>query len=65
MGTEHESAFKVESVWRKVRTEYPDALQDANKISVDDARAQSTTYDNLNQWFDDASKERLDFNRTR
>ncbi len=25
----------------------------AKKISVEDARAQWTTYDNLNQWFDD------------
>jgi hypothetical protein len=56
VGTRHET-FQVESVWRKVRSEYPDALQAANKISVEDARAQWTTHDNLNQWFDDAKKD--------
>ena len=57
VGTEHEAAFKVETVYRKVRNEYPHALQAANKISVDDARAQWTTHDNLNQWFDDVKKD--------
>ena len=57
VGTPYETAFQVESVWRKVRSEYPDALQAANKISVEDARAQWTTHDNLNQWFDDAKKD--------
>jgi hypothetical protein len=57
VGTPHETAFQVESVWRKVRSEYPDALQAANKISVEDARAQWTTHDNLNQWFDDVKKD--------
>ena len=56
VGTRHET-YQVESVWRKVRSEYPDALQAANKISVEDARAQWTTHDNLNQWFDDAKKD--------
>ncbi|KAI2493647.1 hypothetical protein MHU86_20900 [Fragilaria crotonensis] len=56
VGTRHET-FQVESVWRKVRSEYPDALQAANKISVEDARAQWTTHDNLNQWFDDVKKD--------
>jgi hypothetical protein len=41
-------------VWRKVRREFPDKLQAANKLSVDDARAQWTTHQNLQQWFDDA-----------
>ncbi len=57
VGTLHETAFQVESVWRKVRSEYPDALQAANKISVEDARAQWTTHDNLNQWFDNIKKD--------
>ncbi len=36
-----------------------DALQAATKIAVEDARAQWTTYDNLNQWFDDVKKDIL------
>ena len=57
VGTPHEASFQVESVWRKVRSEFPAALQAANKISVEDARAQWTTYDNLDQWFDDVKKD--------
>ena len=57
VGTPHESSFQVESVWRKVRSEFPAALQAANKISVEDARAQWTTYDNLDQWFDNVKKD--------
>ena len=57
VGTLHEAAFQVESVWRKVCSKFPAALQAANKISVEDARAQWTTYDNLDQWFDDAKKD--------
>ncbi len=54
VGTPYEeAAFQIESVWRKVRSKFPAALQAANKISVEDARGQWTTYDNLNQWFDD------------
>ena len=59
IGTPHADANKPESVWRKVKAEYPDALQAATKIAVDDARAQWTTYDNLNQWFDDVKKDLL------
>ena len=59
VGTEHERNFKVNSVWRKVLKEFPDALQAATKISIEDARAQWTTYDNLNQWFDDVKKDLL------
>lgn len=47
---------KFESVWRKVCSEFPAALQAANKISVEDAHAQWTTYNNLNQWFDNVQK---------
>jgi hypothetical protein len=57
VGTPHEAAYQVELVRRKVRSEFPTALQAANKISVEDARAQWTTYDNLNQWFDDVKKD--------
>ena len=59
VGTSHEASFQVESVWRKVRREFPDALQAATKLSIDDARAQWTTYDNLNQWFDNAKNDLL------
>jgi hypothetical protein len=34
-------------------------LQAATKIAVEDARAQWTTHDNLNQWFDDVKKDLL------
>jgi hypothetical protein len=58
VGTPYEeAAFQIESVWRKVRSECPAALQAANKISVEDASAQWTTCDNLDQWFDDAKKD--------
>ncbi len=57
VGTPYEAAFQIESVWRKVCSEFPAALQAANKISVEDARAQWTTYDNLDQWFDDVKKD--------
>lgn len=59
VGTAYEGAFKVESVWRKLRTTFPEKLQAAKKISVEDARAQWTTFDNLNQWFDDVKKDLL------
>jgi hypothetical protein len=42
VGTPHEAAFLVESVWRKVRSEFPSALKAAYKISVTYARAQWT-----------------------
>ncbi len=59
VGTHHEHAFKVETVWKKVRSEHPDALQAATNVSIEDARAQWTTHDNLNQWFDDAKSDLL------
>ena len=58
-GTKYEGEFQPESVWRKVRDTFPEKLQAATKISVDDARAQWTTFDNLNQWFDDVKKDLL------
>ncbi len=57
VGTPYVAAFQIESVWRKVRSKFPAALQAANKISVEDARAQWTTYNNLDQWFDDVKKD--------
>jgi hypothetical protein len=58
ISTRHEGgAFGVEAVWRKVRKEHPYLFQAACKMSVDDARAQWTTYFNLDQWFDDAKKD--------
>jgi hypothetical protein len=57
IGTPYEGEFQTESVWRKLITEFPESLQAANKLSLEDARAQWTTYDNLNQWFDDAKKD--------
>ena len=60
VGTHHEHAFKVETVWKKVRNEHPDAFQAATKVSsIEDARAQWTIHDNLNQWFDDAKSSLL------
>jgi hypothetical protein len=56
-GTQHEASFQEESVWRKVRQEFPDALQAANKIPIEDARAQWTRHNNLNQWFDDVKRD--------
>ncbi len=53
VGTRHETLFKVDSVWRKVCNKFPDALQAANKVCVEDARAQWTTCNNFNQWFGD------------
>lgn len=38
LGTQHKDRFsKVESVWRKVRVEYPHALQAASRMTVEDA----------------------------
>jgi hypothetical protein len=59
LGTEYEDRFEIDSVWRKVRKEYPQALQAATKMTVEDARAQWTTHDNLNQWFDDVKADLL------
>jgi hypothetical protein len=60
LGTEFDTKFKVESVWRKVRREFPEKLQAASKICIDDARAQWTTYTNLQQWFNDAKRDLID-----
>jgi len=46
-------------VWQKTRTVFPDALQAATKIADEDALAQWTTYNNLNQWFDNVKNDLL------
>jgi hypothetical protein len=57
-GTKHEqNKFTVESVWRKVQREFPDAVQAGPKVSIDDACAQWTTHNSLRQWFDDAKRD--------
>ena len=43
----------MESVWKKVRTQHPDRIQAATKVSMEEARSKWTTVDNLEQWFDD------------
>ena len=59
LGTDYDNCFKVDSVWRKVRKQYLQALQAASKLTVKDGRAQWTTHDNLNQWFDDVKADLL------
>jgi len=49
----------VDSVWKKLKTHHPEALQAAPKMTVEDARAQWTTYSNQNQWFDDVKSDLL------
>ncbi len=55
--TPYESKFTVESAWRKLRNEFPDRLGAAKQVSMEDARVQWTSHDNLQQWFDDAKKD--------
>jgi hypothetical protein len=55
-GTVHDGAFKVDTAFKKLCKEYPKSLQAANRMSVEDCRAQWTTHNNLNQWFVDAKK---------
>jgi hypothetical protein len=57
IGTKFEHQFTTESAWRKLRRDFPEKLQAAKKVSVDDARAQWTTHQNLQQWFDDAKQD--------
>ena len=59
IGTAHANAYKVKSVWQKTKTLFPDALQAATKIAVEDARAQWMRCDNLKQWFDDIKNNEL------
>jgi hypothetical protein len=57
--TEYETQFTLESVWRKVRKEFPESMHAATRMSVEDARAQWTTHDNLDQWFTDVKCDLL------
>jgi hypothetical protein len=59
LGTPYHGTFKVESAWKKLRSKFPQSVQAAKKMSVEDARAQWTTHDNLDQWFDDARRDLL------
>jgi hypothetical protein len=59
LGTEYESKFTIEGAWRKLRKDFPESFQAATRLSIEDARAQWTTHDNLCQWFDDAKKDLL------
>ena len=56
-GSAYEGMFNVETVWKKLRNDFPVTMQAATKLSVDDARAEWTTFENLNQWFDDAKRD--------
>ena len=57
LGTHMEKAFTVETVWRKMKREYPEKLQPVKLMSVDDSRAQWTTFTNLQQWFNDVKTD--------
>ena len=54
LGKQHETRFTGEGEWRKVQKVL---LQATTKLTVEDARAQWTTHDNLNQWFDNAKQD--------
>ena len=47
-------------MWKKACQQFPDKLQAANKVSVDDARSEWTTYENLQQWFHDTKRDLLE-----
>ena len=60
VGTEHDTGFKVETEWRKLRVEFPEALQASTRLIVlENKRTQWTTFDNLNHWFDNVIKDLL------
>ncbi len=54
MGTKFDRKFEAESVWKKLRSQHPDRIQAATKLSMEEAQSKWTTVDNLEQWFDDA-----------
>lgn len=58
-GTRYEGKFEVTSVWRKLREQHPEKLQAAKVATAEDARLRWTTYNNLQQWFDDAKADLL------
>ena len=57
LGMHMEKAFKVEAVWRQMKWEYPEKLQAVKLMSVDDSRAQWTTFTDLQQWFNDVKTD--------
>jgi hypothetical protein len=59
LGTDYNNCFKADSVWWKVRKQYPQALQAAPKLTVEDGREQWMTHYNMNQWFDDVKADLL------
>ena len=59
LGTQYENEFQADTVWRKVCERHPQAFIAANKMTVEDARAQWTTHDNLDQWFTDVKADLL------
>jgi len=59
-GTEHEENFSVEYAWRRLRKEFPDEVTPVAKLQVDDIRGEWTTWEKMNQWFDDSKKVLVD-----
>ena len=59
MGTQYENEFQVDTVWRKVCERHPQAIIAAKKTTAEDARAQWTTHENLDQWFTDVKADLL------
>ena len=57
LGTPYDGTFKIESVWKMLCSKFLQSVQAAKKSSVEDAQAQWTTYNNLDQWFDDARRD--------
>ena len=49
LGTLYDDELTFESVWRKVRREFPEHSHAANKMSAVNACAQFTTFHNLQQ----------------
>jgi hypothetical protein len=44
-GSAYEGMFNVETVWKKLRNDFPFTMQAATKLLVDDARAEWTTFE--------------------
>jgi hypothetical protein len=38
LGTKHDNTFKINSVWKKLRTRHPERLQVGTKVSMEEAR---------------------------
>ena len=58
--TSYENKFTIRSVWEKLLMEFPESTQAATKISIEDGRAEWTTFDNLNQWLTDVKQDLID-----